>query len=176
MDSPSPLEPLSSVCPVPPEQQPLQEYEDLQAAWLFNWAVQPLGVYCRKLAWIALWSGLLLAPLAAASFPWDKAPVQFGLTTLAAAIGMVLLLVLRLYSGWGYIRDRLDRTTVTYEESGWYDGQTWTKPPEVLARDRLVMTYQVQPALTRLQRTLVWGTVLLGGAVLVDGLIGRWIA
>ncbi|MEM8637933.1 MAG: CGLD27 family protein [Cyanobacteria bacterium P01_G01_bin.54] len=171
MDSPAPLEPLSSFCPVPPEQQPLQEYEDLQAAWLFNWAVQPWVVYGRKLAWVAFWSGLLLSPLAWASFPWSKAPIQFTLTTLSAAVGMMMLLVLRLYSGWGYIRDRLERETVTYEESGWYDGQTWIKPPEVWARDRLVATYQVQPVLGRLRRTLAGGILLLGLNVLIWWLI-----
>ena len=27
--------------------------------------------------------------------------------------------------------------TVPYEESGWYDGQVWIKPPEILIQDRL---------------------------------------
>ena len=26
--------------------------------------------------------------------------------------------------------------TVPYEESGWYDGQIWIKPPEILLQDR----------------------------------------
>jgi hypothetical protein len=33
--------------------------------------------------------------------------------------------------------------------------QVWVKPPEVLARDRLLGSYQVKPALLRLKLTLI---------------------
>lgn len=33
--------------------------------------------------------------------------------------------------GWSYVGDRLLSAVVPYEESGWYDGQMWVKPPEV---------------------------------------------
>lgn len=32
-----------------------------------------------------------------------------------------------------------------------YDGQVFVKPPEVLARDRLLGTYEVKPVLARLR-------------------------
>jgi len=35
---------------------------------------------------------------------------------------------------------------VEYEETGWYDGQVFVKPPEVLARDRLLGSYEVRAA------------------------------
>ncbi|MGB1417699.1 MAG: CGLD27 family protein, partial [Synechococcus sp.] len=41
-----------------------------------------------------------------------------------------------------------------YEESGWYDGQVWIKPPEVLLQDRLIGTYEIYPGLLRLQMTV----------------------
>lgn len=63
------------------------------------------------------------------------------------------LLLLRLYLGWFYVRNRLTQETIVYEESGWYDGQIWTKSPEILARDRLIATYEIQPILKRLQQT-----------------------
>ena len=50
--------------------------------------------------------------------------------------------------------------TVSYEESGWYDGQVWVKPPEILLQDRLVGTYEIYPGLLRLQSTLVFSLVL----------------
>ncbi|NEO86052.1 MAG: CGLD27 family protein [Spirulina sp. SIO3F2] len=172
MTHPPQPQPQPTFCPVPIEQQPLQEYEAIKVAWLFTWPVQSVAFYSRKLAWVGLWSGLVLAPLVAASFPLGKAPVQFACFTLVAALAMVVLLVLRLYLGWRYVRDRLQQETVSYEESGWYDGQTWTKPPEVLARDRLVVTYQVQPVLGRLLRTMVICGLLMG----LGSLIGGWIA
>ena len=45
--------------------------------------------------------------------------------------------------------------TVPYEESGWYDGQIWIKPPEILLQDRLIGTYELYPGLLRLQFTLI---------------------
>ena len=39
--------------------------------------------------------------------------------------------------------DRLLSAAVEYEETGWYDGQLFVKPPEVLARDRLLGSYEV---------------------------------
>jgi hypothetical protein len=32
---------------------------------------------------------------------------------------------------------------VEYEETGWYDGETFVKSPELLMRDRLLGTYEV---------------------------------
>jgi ABC-type uncharacterized transport system auxiliary subunit len=55
--------------------------------------------------------------------------------------------------GWSYVSDRLTSPTIFYEETGWYDGQNWSKPPEILTRDRLIVTYQVHPILQRLQKT-----------------------
>lgn len=35
------------------------------------------------------------------------------------------------WQGWSYVGDRLLSAVIPYEESGWYDGQMWVKPPEV---------------------------------------------
>ncbi|MEB3174634.1 MAG: CGLD27 family protein, partial [Cyanobacteriota bacterium] len=56
-------------------------------------------------------------------------------------------------------------------ESGWYDGQTWPKPPEVLVRDRLIVQYQVSPILRRLGVTLGGIFALLTLAV---GALALW--
>jgi hypothetical protein len=52
------------------------------------------------------------------------------------------------------VADRLMTATLEYEETGWYDGQYFVKPPEILARDRLLAAYEVRPAVTRLRTTL----------------------
>ena len=54
------------------------------------------------------------------------------------------------------------KTTVPYEESGWYDGQLWVKPEEVSNRDRLIVDYQVLPVLRRIRRTIGAMAALLG--------------
>lgn len=153
-------------CPVPQEQQPLNEYEHLKEAGLFRWPTLEPQIYRKKLAWVWFWSALLVSPIAAASFPLEKAPLSFGLSCSLGATLMVLLLLTRMLLGWYYIRDRLNAEQIFYEESGWYDGQTWNKPPEVLTRDRLIVSYQIEPILKRLQGTAwILVTLLVGGGL-----------
>lgn len=154
-------------CPVPTEQQPLHEYEQLKESWFFGWASLERRDYWRKLSWVGFWGWIIAGPIAAASFPPQKFPVKFGLGATVGASLLVALVLLRLYLGWFYIRDRLKAEKVIYEESGWYDGQIWQKPAEILTRDRLIAHYQVEPILQRLQKTaLLLAGLLLGGSSL----------
>ena len=82
---------------------------------------------------------------------WEKNPVTSLVQIITGALGIFTLWILRLYLGWRYIYNRLMNATVTYEESGWYDGQTWIKTNEVLIQDRLVGTYEVLPIIERLR-------------------------
>jgi Conserved in the green lineage and diatoms 27 len=157
------------VCPVPDEQQPIVEYQLLSESCFFRSCVGDWRGYLKMLAGFWMLSFPVAAAVAAASFPPAKYPVQFFLGGAAGANFIVLLILVRLYLGWKYIRSRLSEPIVFYEESGWYDGQSWEKTPEILARDRLLATYQVQPVLQRLQQTLMGFGVsyLMGGIVWV---------
>ncbi|HEY9798577.1 MAG TPA: CGLD27 family protein [Leptolyngbyaceae cyanobacterium] len=161
------MESSVSICPVPTEQQPINEYQELKESWFFRWVTLDLPDYIMKLAWVWGWSWLVAGPLAAASFAPKKHLVQFLLCSGAGAGVFLALTLLRLYLGWSYVRDRLLRETIFYEESGWYDGQTWTKPPEILTRDRLIVSYQVQPILQRLKRTFGILVVFVFGGSLI---------
>lgn len=156
-----------SACPVPHEQQPLNEYRELQESGFFRWATLDASQYFRRIIWIWLWSWAIAGPVAAASFSPAKHPAQFFLAGAAGASLFLALALLRLYLGWSYVHSRLSSATVFYEESGWYDGQSWSKPLEVLAQDQLVVTYQVQPVLRRIKRTFA----ALAIALLVGGLM-----
>ncbi|MEC4812513.1 MAG: CGLD27 family protein [Scytonema sp. PMC 1069.18] len=145
------IESSVSNCPVPTEQQPLNEYEELKTSWLFRDCTLNWRDFITKIALIwSLWL-FVAAPVAAASFTPHKHTAEFILCSAAgASIGVVLVLV-RMYLGWSYIRDRLMSPVIFYEESGWYDGQTWVKPNEVVTRDRLIVSYSIQPILKRLR-------------------------
>jgi hypothetical protein len=155
------------VCPVPKEQQPLQEYEMLRESWFFRWATLDLIRYIRLL--LILWGvgWVISSPIATVSFPFAKEPLYFGLSASAGALFIPILVLFRLYLGWFYIRNRLHDETVVYEESGWYDGQTWEKPAEVVQRDRLIATYQIRPILNRLQLTFaaILGCCVIGACI-----------
>ncbi len=152
----------SSFCPVPKEQQPINEYQELQNSWFFGWVKIAPTQYITKLIWVGIWSLLFTAPVAEASFSIAKYPIQFGICTVGGSLIFIALATLRLYLGWIHVKERLYNESVFYEESGWYDGQTWIKTPEILDRDRLIVSYEVQPILKRIQSTFL---TLLGGVV-----------
>lgn len=153
-------------CPVPLEQQPIYEYEQLKDSWLFNWGILPIGQYVKKTAWVGFWSLIFVTPLSLSIFTPASNPLAF---TLSCGIGVSLLTGLflsRIYLGWQYVKDRLQSDRIFYEESGWYDGQTWLKPATMLDRDRLIVSYQIEPIMSRLRRT--YG--LLAGAIAIFSL------
>lgn len=78
-------------------------------------------------------------------------PIEWLLSGATGSMVVVALVVLRIYLGWSYVGDRLLSAAVAYEETGWYDGQTFIKPPEVLTRDRLLGMYEVKPILRKLR-------------------------
>eukprot|EP00850_Spirogloea_muscicola_P014241 SM000101S09239 [mRNA] locus=s101:55967:58068:- [translate_table: standard] len=158
-----------AACPVPAEQQPYNEYRALLDTFLFPWATAgPLGFSLRLLTLGAVFSAIVGWPVAAVTFNSQEEVWQCYLGALAAGQVVVTVVALRLYLGWAYIGNRLFSATIEYEETGWYDGEVWVKPPEVLARDRLLASYNVRPALNRMKATLlVLGFSLAATSVLL---------
>ncbi|MGB3203323.1 MAG: CGLD27 family protein [Nodosilinea sp.] len=141
-------------CPVPAEQQPINEYQDVRDSWFYGWGSRDLTGYLKPVVvlWVVGWA--VAGPLAAASFIPAKHPISFGLSAAMGALVLPMLALLQLYVGWAHVGGRLRQTTVPYEESGWYDGQLWVKPEDVSNRDRLIVDYEVQPVLRRIRHTL----------------------
>ncbi|MBD2776608.1 CGLD27 family protein [Iningainema tapete] len=165
------IESSVSKCPVPTEQQPLNEYEDLKSSWLFQDCTLNWRDYIIKIVGIWSFSWLFAGPVAAASFPLHKHTAQFILCGAAGASVGVILVLVRLYLGWSYVQDRLSSPIIFYEESGWYDGQTWTKPEEILMRDRLIVNYSIKPIIQRLQITFAGLAVLFVTGTIVWHLV-----
>ncbi|MBD3884198.1 CGLD27 family protein [Phormidium tenue FACHB-886] len=141
------------VCPVPSEQQPINEYQELRESWFFRWATLDTAGFIKPIAILWLLNWVIAGPVAAVSFPIAKHPAQFLLLGSAGALFIPMLALLRLYLGWIYVCNRLADPAVFYEESGWYDGQVWTKPEEVVQRDKLIVNYQLKSLLKRLKIT-----------------------
>lgn len=162
-------------CPVPAEQQPLREYQQLLDSWFFAWPSSSSAGLLRPLA-VAWMLALLPALLVASgSYALRHRPLPLLLAALVVALLLPLLLLVRQWLGWSYVRQRLVRERVDYEESGWYDGQVWEKPLAWRQRDLLVVRHQLKPVMDRLRRALLLTIALMGGGMLLLG-AGLWQA
>ncbi|XP_057957867.1 uncharacterized protein LOC131150851 isoform X1 [Malania oleifera] len=137
--------PSETKCPVPVDQQPVNEYESLSASFPFSWASGDLVQYSSRL----LTTGVSFTLFVGLPVAWfgavgpESEPVKRVLGAVSSGIFVVTLAVVRMYLGWAYVGNRLLSATVEYEETGWYDGQIWVKTAEVLARDRLLGSFSV---------------------------------
>ena len=154
-------------CPVPQEQQPTYEYQQLQESWFFRWATLEPVDYIKKLLWVGFATSMIAAPIAAVSFLPTEYPLKFLISTVDGMIFLTALVLSQLYFGWSHIKDRLYQDRISYEESGWYDGQVWIKPESMLTRDRLVVNYEVQPIINRIKKTFMFllGIVIVGSII-----------
>ncbi len=154
-------------CPVPPEQRPLEEFRQLCQSWFFSWPTEHPSSLSRWL--ISSWVLMLPVCTLVASGSWTlkQDPPRLVAAGAVAALVLPLLLLVRQWLGWTYVMQRLLRETVDYEESGWYDGQTWEKPLSWRERDLLVARHEVRPILGRLGRAMATaaGLMLVGASV-----------
>nr|YP_009732109.1 hypothetical protein [Gracilaria edulis]QHS70544.1 hypothetical protein [Gracilaria edulis]UAD85614.1 hypothetical protein [Gracilaria edulis] len=148
-------------CPVPFDQQPLNEYLSLKTSWFFSWSTSSLDRYFAKLFTIftiiiTISTPLIFYTVSKINSIWDLVILNALITT-----SIFLLVFIRLYLGWSYVVKRLISATIFYEESGWYDGQLWVKTPEILVKDRIIGFYEVMPFLFRVKYSMLITLVLL---------------
>nr|YP_009315161.1 Hypothetical protein ycf36 [Titanophycus setchellii]SCW23616.1 Hypothetical protein ycf36 [Titanophycus setchellii] len=143
------------ICPVPFDQQPLNEYKALRSSPLFASSAVEMPKFVVRLSFIFLGITILCCLVNLISLGNAKISVNtIGYSTLCSLLSIDLLLI-RLYLGWSYVLKRLFSASIFYEESGWYDGQLWIKTVDILTQDRLVGLYQVQPLLGRIRKLLI---------------------
>ena len=149
-------------CPVPFDQQPLNEFYALKSSCFFSFFGFNLSKYVYRIFSLCVLSIFFVTPiiLSNINFSWEI----FIFDELFCTILWLTLILIRLYLGWSYVAYRLFSATVFYEESGWYDGQIWIKTPEMLTKDRLIGTYYVLPLLKRIKLTFF----LLGLSLFVE--------
>nr|BDA97905.1 photosystem I assembly protein Ycf36 [Chroomonas collegionis] len=148
---------LSMDCPVPKDQQPMNEYLSLKSSIFFLWTTTTLSDYLKSTFVLAISVYFFTLSLILASVN----PVNnIGNNTIfiyMIIFGNIVLNLyfIRIYLGWQYIYSRLLKASVSYEESGWYDGQVWVKTPKILMQDKLIAEYQLIPILSRLKWTVL---------------------
>nr|YP_010873195.1 hypothetical protein ycf36 [Nemalion vermiculare]WGV34403.1 hypothetical protein ycf36 [Nemalion vermiculare] len=144
-----------SFCPVPFDQQPLNEYKALKKSPLFDCSTADFKTFVKTLALIFMLSIAISFTFSILSLTLTKVSIKIILYNLVFALSSIELALVRLYLGWSYILKRLSSASIFYEESGWYDGQLWIKSADILTQDRLVGIYQVEPFLSRIRGLLI---------------------
>nr|WCH54751.1 hypothetical protein [Hypnea edeniana] len=149
-----------NVCPVPFDQQPLNEYLALKKSCFFAWSVLSLSKYINTVFSIFILSLIFIIPIVWILF-YNKISIFYVLFYSILSVNIIfILLFIRLYLGWSYIVKRLLSATVFYEESGWYDGQIWIKTADILTKDRLIGLYEINPYIKRIKYSLLLCIVL----------------
>ena len=148
------------ICPVPANQRPLNEFNSIRNSWIISWPFLERNIFYRKL----ILSWLFFIPISLIiSYGSDYLKnnmFELILVSLTVSIAFPILLLTRQWLSWMYIYKRLNSENIEYEESGWYDGQTWEKPLDWRSKDLLIAQYQVKPILNHLEVLIVVFTLV----------------
>ena len=138
-----------SKCPVPKDQQPTNEFIELSNSIIFSW---PKTKKSLILVLIKFWIGafVLFLIISSGSIYFKTSIFKYILLSLFSSLSIPLLISIRLYLGWNHVFKRLTSERVEYEESGWYDGQIWMKPPVLKEKESLIASIEVKPILKNL--------------------------
>ncbi len=143
------------ICPVPQNQRPLNEFNSIRNSWIISWPFLERHVFYRKL----MLSWLLITPVSITiSYGSDYLKnniLELIILSLIVSIACPILILIRQWLSWIYIYKRLNSEKIEYEESGWYDGQTWEKPIDWRAKDLLIAQHQIKPKLNHLRALIM---------------------
>ncbi len=136
-------------CPVPKDQQPTNEFIELSKSKIFTW---PKSKKSFTFILLKFWIGtfFIFVVISSGSVYFETSTFRYILLSLFSSLLLPFLLSIRLYLGWNHIFKRLTSEKVEYEESGWYDGQVWTKPVKLKEKESLIATLEVKPILKNL--------------------------
>ena len=142
-----------SICPVPKDQQPTNEFIELSKSKIFSWpkSKKSFSVILFKF-WLATF--LIFVVISSGSVYFETSILRYILLSFFSSLSLPFLLSIRLYLGWNHIFKRLTSEKVEYEESGWYDGQIWIKPVNLKEKESLIALLEVKPILKNLIQIL----------------------
>ena len=154
------------ICPVPSNQRPLNEFNSIRNSWIISWPFLERNIFYRKL----IFSWLFVIPISLIiSYGSDYLKnniFELILVSLTVSIAFPILLLTRQWLSWMYIYKRLNSENIEYEESGWYDGQTWEKPLDWRSKDLLIAQYQVKPILNHLEVLIIVFTLVTSVSII----------
>ncbi len=156
------------LCPVPRDQRPFYEYIKRKQSTLLGFVgLNEIG-YTNRFFSILLGLFVFTLPVTSWFISITYYPFQTILINLLLCLIIESLIYGYFYITWLYAGKRLVAAKVWYEESGWYDGRVWIKPPSILRHERLLYHYQLVPLVNRLNKTL---RLIVVGIIFVSALL-----
>lgn len=148
---------------VPEGQRPVNEYLDMKRAPLFGWGSNEVGLQGLLIRLGICYAAVFAVigyPIACGTFTQDGYLLQRIAAANVGTLGFEIALLVRIYSGWGYVGTRLKSKVIEYEENGWYDGNFEPKTEAERKRDKFLYQSDVQPAVDRLKLLTLGATAL----------------
>ena len=159
-------------CPVPKAQRPLNEYNELLSSWFFSWPFKNNNVFYKRLiySWIFFIPIFLL--ISSGSVVLNNSYIKLSIISIVLSLSIPILILFRYLISWNYIYYRLLSENVEYEETGWYDGQTWEKPIEWKEKEYLIAKHEIKPILNITKKLLsITISILILGILIFFNLI-----
>ena len=156
------------LCPVPRDQRPFYEYIKRKESTLLGFVGLNEIAYTKRFFVILLGLFVFTLPITSWFLQILYYPFQTILVNLLVALIIESFIYGYFYITWLYAGKRLVAAKVWYEESGWYDGRVWIKPPSILRHERLLYHYQLVPLVNRLNKTL---RLIVVGIIFVSSLL-----
>tara|TARA_Y100001968_G_C19110828_1_gene597105 strand:- start:162 stop:659 length:498 start_codon:yes stop_codon:yes gene_type:complete len=138
------------ICPVPLNQRPLNEFNVIRNSWIISWPFLERSIFYRNLTFSWLFITPIIMTISYGSDYLKNNITELLFISFTASLVSPLLLLIRQWLSWIYIYERLNSENIEYEESGWYDGQTWEKPVDWRSKDLLIAQHQIKPILNHL--------------------------
>ncbi len=144
-----------TICPVPLNQRPLNEFNSIRNSWIISWPFLEKNIFYRKLTFSWLFFIPISLTISYGSDYLKNNIFELVFISLTVSLAFPILLLVRQWLSWLYIYRRLNSEKIEYEESGWYDGQTWEKPIDWRAKDLLIAQHQIKPILNHLEVIII---------------------
>ncbi len=159
----------NSKCPVPKEQQPTNEFLELSNSQVFGLAKtnKKFSIILVSIWFLAF---LIFLVISTGSAYFNTYILKYIFLSFFGSLSVPLLITIRLLLGWNHIYKRLTSEIIEYEESGWYDGQTWIKPIELKEKESLIASIEVKPIL----KNLIQITSVIISFILIGILISQY--
>lgn len=142
------------LCPIPEDQKPINEYLDLLENNFFNWNGFTTKLYNIKLLnrlglYFLIFCFLRLERIHENSKITNWLVINLGLGLTIFVFSLVFN-----FLRWKDLGKKFSDSQIFYEESSWFDSQTWEKPFFLIKNDKLIFHQKIIPILRRLGRTI----------------------